>query len=147
MVDLDGVLSDASGRQALLSGAQPDWGAFFSAAGSDPVLPAGAALMRCIDESLAIVISTGRPARLGDLTVEWLARHGLRWDVMAMRPRGNVGHAVGAKRNALRELTKMGFEVIMAVDDDPGVVEMYREEGLACLAVDSGYYSLHARLS
>ncbi|MGH9062787.1 MAG: hypothetical protein ACRD0L_02210 [Acidimicrobiales bacterium] len=140
VVDLDGVLSDASGRQRLLAGAAPDWAAFFAAAGDDPVLAGGAALLAALDPSLAVVVSTGRPVRLAAATVAWLARHELRWDLLAMRPAGNRGHAVGTKSAALHIILELGFEPLLALDDDPSVVAMYRDAGVACVEVGSGYY-------
>ena len=39
IVDMDGVISDASGRQHFLDGSNKDWWAFFEASVDDPPIP------------------------------------------------------------------------------------------------------------
>ena len=83
--DLDGVLSDAAARQHYLKGPRPDWEAFFSASAEDPLIDEVATLLGLLSKELAIVLLTARPARTGALTVDWLTRYELRWDLLVMR--------------------------------------------------------------
>ena len=64
----------------------PDWGAFFRAAGRDPLLPEGAALVRDLAREHEIVWLTGRPDWLRRTTLSWFERHGLPTDELHMRP-------------------------------------------------------------
>jgi len=62
--DIDGVLSDAAGRQHFLDAGRRDWTAFFEACGDDPVIEEVARLLELLDSSLAVILLTGRPGRV-----------------------------------------------------------------------------------
>ena len=59
--DIDGVLSDAAGRQHFIERGNRDWHAFFAACGDDQVIEEIARLLELLDSSLAVVLLTGRP--------------------------------------------------------------------------------------
>ncbi|HEV2362426.1 MAG TPA: hypothetical protein VGS21_12045 [Acidimicrobiales bacterium] len=138
--DLDGVLSDAAGRQHYLSGLRRDWDAFFEACGTDPVVPEVATLLGLLDPSLAVILLTARPLRVRPHTREWLSRYGLRYDLLVMREHGDYSQAAAFKRREAKALTDFGFEIRLAVEDDPRNLEMFEDEGIPCLYVHSGYY-------
>lgn len=141
IVDIDGVLSDASHRQWHLDGPVRDWHGFFAAAAGDALLGDHAELVRCLGSDLQVVLLTARPFRLRRLTLDWIQRHGLRWDLLALRgPAQDMVHSVRFKRQALGLLRSFGFAPAFAVEDDPRIVEMYAAESLPCLYVHSGYY-------
>ena len=87
--DIDGVLSDAAGRQHFLEQGRRDWASFFEACGDDPVVEEIARLLELLDPSLAVILLTGRPQRVQPQTLAWLRRYGLRWDLLVMRSRGD----------------------------------------------------------
>lgn len=138
--DLDGVLSDASGRQHFLSGEVRDWSAFFSAARADPLVPEVARLLELLDPSLGVVLLTARPGRIREMTVEWLEGFGLRWDLLVMRGEPERLSALEFKRRETRTLLRHGFDLRLALEDDRRNLEMFEEEGVPCLYVHSGYY-------
>ena len=138
--DLDGVLSDAAARQHFIKGPRPDWEAFFSASGEDPLIDEVATLLGLLSEDLAIVLLTARPARTAKLTVGWLARHDLRWDLLVMRRDGDYRPARHFKQEAVRNMHARGFDVKLCVEDDLRNVGMFRAEGLTALYIHSGYY-------
>ncbi len=88
--DIDGVLSDAAGRQHFIEQGNRDWSAFFEACGDDPVIEEIARLLELLDSSLTVVLLTGRPLRVQPQTLAWLRRYGLRWDLLVMRERGTT---------------------------------------------------------
>ena len=122
--DIDGVLADAAGRQHYLDWG--DWKRFFDACGDDPIIEEIERLLELLDSSLKVVLLTGRPRRVQPHTVAWLERYGLRWDEF--------------KRGALRDLVKEGFDIRLALDDDPKNHAMYVSEGVPCIYIHSGYY-------
>jgi hypothetical protein len=139
--DLDGVLSDASGRQHLLGGsARPDWDAFFQAAAMDPLIPEVARLLELLDPALRVVLLTARPAHIRTDTVEWLALHRLRYDLLVMRTSGDFQKAVEFKRRQVEALRAFGFDLRLALEDDRRNLEMFEQEEIPCLYVHSGYY-------
>ncbi len=132
LVDIDGVLADAGHRLHFLQRQPRDWDAFFEAAADDPPLPGGLRLLDLFDTELVIVLVTGRPARLRDLTVTWLEAHGVTWDLLAMRPPGDRSAASNLKRRTLDVLRAAGWEPRLAIDDDEAVVTAYARAGVPC---------------
>lgn len=140
VVDIDGVLSDASSRQHYLEAPRRDWRAFFDACGDDPVIEEVRALLDLLDPHLRIVLLTARPNRVHPLTEAWLARYRIRWDLLVMRPWGDYELSRDFKQSSVWDLRAYGLDLRLAFEDDRRNVEMFRAEGIPCLYVHSGYY-------
>lgn len=138
--DIDGVLSDAAGRQHYLEWGRRDWDAFFDACGEDPLVTEIARLLSLLDSALRIVLLTGRPLRVQPQTVAWLERYELRWDLLVMRDRGEYARAAIFKRAAVDELRAAGLDLQLAFEDDPRNREMFHRAGIPCVYIHSGYY-------
>jgi hypothetical protein len=138
---MDGVLSDARARQHYLTGSgRKDWKGFFDAAGDDLLIEEIAQLLEVLDPRVVVVLLTGRPLRVRQLTLDWLEHHHVRWDLLVMRPTGSYSAALEFKRQTVAELRKLGFDLRLAVEDDARNQAMFREEGLPCVYIHSGYY-------
>jgi hypothetical protein len=140
VVDIDGVLSDASSRQHYIESPRQDWRAFFEACGQDPVIEEVQTLLSLLDPDLQIVLLTARPHRIAYLTEAWLRHYEIRWDLLITRPWGDYDVARDFKQGTVWELRAAGFELVLAFEDDRRNVEMFRAEGIPCLYVHSGYY-------
>ncbi len=143
ILDLDGVISNATHRQHFLRGARKDWRGFFSSAGQDPPYETGVALAASIDDGHTVAILTARPNYVVDMTRAWLAANDVRHDLLILRPRhgrGSGGPSADFKRHELSRLRAAGYEVAMAIDDDERIIEMFRSEGVFALYTHSGYY-------
>jgi hypothetical protein len=73
--DIDGVLSDAAGRQHFIEGGggrRKDWDAFFEACGDDPLIEEVGRLLELLDDDLQILLLTGRPIWVQPQTAAWL---------------------------------------------------------------------------
>jgi len=138
--DLDGVLSDAAGRQHFIEQGNRDWSAFFEACGDDPVIEEIARLLELLDSSLAIVLLTGRPLRVQPQTLAWLHRYRLRWDLLVMRERGDYDQVTWFKHRVVGDLRAHGFDLRLAFEDDPSNHAMYVADGIPCVYIHSGYY-------
>ena len=138
--DIDGVLSDAAGRQHFLEQGRRDWSSFFEACGDDPVVEEIARLLELLDPTLAVVLLTGRPQGVRPQTLAWLERYHLRWDLLVMRPQGNFGPVAGFKRAVVEDLQAHGFDIRLAFEDDPSNHAMYVAAGIPCVYIHSGYY-------
>ena len=57
-----------------------------------------------------------------------------------MRVDGDFGSSPDVKRAILDSLRGDGYEPVLAVDDDPRNLVMYRSEGVPTVYVHSGYY-------
>ena len=143
--DIDGVLSDATGRQHFLqpdTGGKKNWRGFFDACGEDPLLEDVAALVDVVDQGVVVVLLTARPVRVQPHTLEWMERHRLRWDLLVMRNSGNYTHSPEFKRLTVKELRERGFEIKVAFEDDQRNIDMFRSEGVPCVYIHSGYYDV-----
>ena len=141
VLDMDGVLADARGRQHFLNGpGRKDWKGFFDAAGEDLVIEEVVRLTELLDPQLALVLLTARPVRIRSLTEAWLDRSRVDWDLLVMRPDGDFGPSVEFKRATVRHLRRVRFDLRLAFEDDRRNVDMFHEEGVPCVYLHSGYY-------
>jgi len=138
--DIDGVLSDAAGRQRFLDGPGSDWDAFFEACGEDPLVEEVARLLELLDRDLQVVLLTGRPLRVRPQTLAWLRRYSVRFDLLVMRDRGDYARVSVFKRRTVEELRAYGFDLRLAFEDDPSNRAMFEDEGVPCIYIHSGYY-------
>ena len=138
--DMDGVLSDAAGRQHFLERPYRDWEAFFEACGDDPLIDEVARMLEVIDPGHRIVLLTARPIRVQANTLAWLHRYELRWDLLVMRDFGDYGASRDFKRRSIWELRHYGFDLRLAFEDDRRNVHMFHGEGVPCVYIHSGYY-------
>jgi hypothetical protein len=141
LVDVDGVIADGWHRQHHLQNGKRDWKNFFAAADLDQPIEGSIQLLEQFDTGLTVVLLTARPDYLRGVTVDWVVKHGYRWEVLVMR-----GHRDGGlsspefKRRSLAELRERGYEPTLALDDDQRNVDMFRSEGIPTLYIHSGYY-------
>ncbi len=135
--DLDNCLSDDSWRIDKI-----DWSHFAPdkryAAYHDNCLGDAAAnveVLKFMTQQARPVFFTARPASVREKTLQWIQR-----ELQAKTPwlfmRGNDDHrpSVDLKRIMLKEFIEMGVpkeDIVAAYDDHLGVLEMYREEGIA----------------
>ncbi len=138
--DIDGVLSDAAGRQHFLERGRRDWSAFFEACGDDLVIEEIARLLELLDSTLAVILLTGRPHRVRPQTLAWLERYHLRWNLLVMRAQGDYGPVSLFKQAAVQDLRRHGFDLRLAFEDDPSNHAMYVAAGIPCVYIHSGYY-------
>lgn len=138
--DLDGVLSDAAGRQHFVEGPWRDWDAFFDNCGDDAVIEEVATLLHLLDPALTIVLLTARPAWVQPQTLAWLDHYKLRWDLLIMRDFGDYGAARSFKQRSVQELRGAGFDLVLSFEDDRRNVEMFHKEGVPAVYIHSGYY-------
>lgn len=138
--DVDGVLSDAVGRQHFIEEGRRDWDGFFEACGDDPVIAELVRLMELLDPKLQVILLTGRPMRVQPQTLAWLERYGLRWDLLIMRSRGDYSQVTWFKRDVVDDLRNFGFDLRLAFEDDPHNAAMYHAVGIPCVYIHSGYY-------
>lgn len=99
-----------------------------------------AELLALLRRDLAVVLLTGRPVRTQRSTMAWLEQHGVRWDLLVMRHFGDHTAARDFKQSVLTELRAYGFDLRLAFEDDPRNAAMFRDEGVPCLYIHSGYY-------
>jgi hypothetical protein len=81
------------------------------------------------------VIATGRNDKFRTQTFDWLRAKGLPAPLqLMMRPEGNKESNVELKRQWLASLREK-HDPILAFEDNPLAVDMYRENGVPCIDV------------
>ena len=138
--DVDGVLADAAHRQFLVTGARRNWKLFFEMCGKDDLIEEVANMAHMLDPAMQIILCTARPSIVAEETLAWLDRHGVRWDLLIMREYGDYSFARDFKHYTVAELRAFGFELRMAVEDDPRNKAMFDGEGIPCVYIHSGYH-------
>lgn len=138
--DVDGVLSDAAGRQHYLEWPRRDWESFFEACGDDPVIDEVATVLALLAAELRVVLLTARPLRVRAQTLGWLERYGLRWDLLVMRPRDDHMASRRFKQLEVGQLRSWGLDLQLAFEDDRRNHAMFHAEGVPCVYIHSGYY-------
>jgi len=135
VVDIDGVVADVRHRLHFIENGRRDWGAFHSAAGTDPVLPEGRELAELLSAEHDIVWLSGRPEWLRPLTEAWLAEHGLPAGQVLLR--GNYDHRPAAtfKLGVVHALAERDV-VAAVIDDDDFVVEALAAAGFPAVRAD-----------
>jgi predicted kinase len=137
IVDLDGTLTSAAWREHHLSGLRKDWPGFFAGMGRDaPVAPL-VDLVGWISHHAAVVLLTGRPDSHEPVIRRWLADHGVPYDLLLMRGDRDRRADTVVKRELFERDIAPRYDVRLAVDDRPRVIEMWRDVGVYVLtAVD-----------
>lgn len=132
IVDIDGTLANCSHRLHHL----PNWDAFFGAMADDqPIWPVIELACVYYTEGWPVILCSGRPEKYRKVTEAWLSTYDVMYSVLYMRPDGDHRPDTQVKRDILNQIRKEDiYNPVLAIDDRPSIVQMWREEGLICLA-------------
>jgi hypothetical protein len=130
VLDIDGTVADVRHRLHMIAGSptHDDWLRFFEGAGTDTLIPEGAAVAHELAAEYTIVWYTGRPELVRELTEDWLRKHELPAGRLLMQRSDDPRLARVVK---LEHLDKLSAEELVAlvVDDDPRVVDFISAAG------------------
>ena len=146
IVDIDGVLADTATtadeyaeRKATGNFADHSEIMLDLLANASPY-PSIVGMLELLRSELYIILVTARAQAMTDITVAWLSKHNVRWDLLTTHAK--LGQAVPHYKTATAsELADRGFKIHFAMDDDPENVGAYRAAGMPCLYVHSGWFS------
>jgi hypothetical protein len=139
IVDMDGTLCDVS-AVAHLQAEADGFAAFHQACAACP--PHAAVVNWCMDfyrQGHEILVVTGRDAWAHTLTDQWLLEHlPVRPAAIYMRGAGDLRSNIDVKRE-IRSQLLAEYDIRAAIDDDPEIVELWSEAGIAvALVLDGG---------
>jgi predicted secreted acid phosphatase len=128
VVDIDGTLFDVSHRLKYIEGPQKDWKRFFSEeeVSKDKPYPSVVEFVNTLKEGtgLPVVVLTGRPETLRELTERQLEEAGVNYDELIMKPKErSFEKAVSFKKDVLRNYVPVYF-----VDDDYNNLTVVKKE-------------------
>jgi|JI10StandDraft_1071094.scaffolds.fasta_scaffold460806_2 phosphoglycolate phosphatase-like HAD superfamily hydrolase len=139
LCDLDGTLANCQHRIRHIMQQPKDWGAFFAECGDDEPIAHIIELVNAIDrDKYEIWITSGRSDQCKQQTVEWLKKHGVRYDNLIMRKSGDHTDDGTLKPSWLSDGTIDKSRVAFAIDDRNRVVKSWRDNGVPCLQVAEG---------
>lgn len=137
---MDGTLSDDRRILHHLTGAVFDLDAYMRDAVDAPPHPEVLKLLRMLEETgIPTLILTARTDQWRDMTLAWLARHGVVPAGIWLTTEGDPRTHAEMKRDQLADL-RNSWAPILAVDDNAANVAMFRAEGIVTVHVP-GYHN------
>ena len=143
VVDIDGVIADASAHQHFLNGENQKWEEFFEATLDSQVFREGRELVKSLAVSTPIFLMTARPSYLLEKTVFWLKQNKISWDALLRREEKDDRSSPEVKLDLLSDLIESGYKPKFALDDDPRNLLMFWEQKVPSIYVHSGYYEVN----
>jgi hypothetical protein len=133
---LDDVLANPKKRRCHIEKAHPDWRAYYrqDLVEEDAHFPAMVALCKQLAENNEIVLVTGRPMTVSEVTRRWLHGHGITFDMILWRQNYSPEDSTRHKLDAIQNLVAEGTRPWLAVDCDPNIMEGYRQLGITTLS-------------
>ena len=141
--DLDGTLADDTHRKHLLETEPRAWEDYFALCGDDAPIRTSIALFRLLRSTPAlcssVAIWTARSAKVQNETLDWIREHVWPEPVeLKMRPAHCRMDDTQLKRRWLDAAREAGTAPDLVFEDRNRVVDMWREEGVACHQVAPG---------
>ena len=132
LVDMDGTLADVSSMRHYVKGDRKDFDRFHkSACLFAPVNEEVREYLRDASEmGTAVLIVTARKRMWGDLTKQWLDKHRIPYDRIYMRANNDQRKDYLVKKDILARIHSQGYNVVMAIDDNPNVIKLWESEGI-----------------
>lgn len=132
--DVDGTLADVSGiRHFVVKNAERPWKDFESFHAESVNVPAHADVVREVqrfhEAGVAVLVVTARRARWRNHTAWFLALNNIPSDALFMRANHDGRPDYEVKQGILRRI-KREWTPILAIDDNPAVIEVWRSAGI-----------------
>ena len=134
IIDLDGTLTNYDHRAHLLVRPNRDMIAFFDLMEGDTV---NEWCREMIDEAtrtgVTVILLTGRPDSYRPHTERWLAKHNIPYDILLMRNANDWRPGAIVKAEIFHAEIASGYDIVVAVDDNPRIFKMWVKLGIRCL--------------
>mgnify|MGYP001305624926 CR=1 FL=1 len=136
--DIDGTLADDSHRLHFVESKPKDYKQYNDLMHMDTVKPEVKALLEQYHKvGYVVKLITGRWERHRDVTEKWLFENGIFHDGLTMRQDEDFRCGTIVKREELNKLRQEGHNVVAAFEDRNKLINMFREEGVTCFAVEN----------
>lgn len=156
--DIDGTIADLAHRRVYVASKPKNWPAFERTMNLDtPIQNIIDAVNALHAAGWTVVMCTGRGAQNRDITIEWLNKHGVKFDKLYTRARYEIDPETGdpvlskkgspkgdyrrddiVKEELLMQARADGFDPDVVFDDRDQVVRMWRRVGVPCIQVAEG---------
>jgi hypothetical protein len=129
--DLDGTLCDDSWRRSFITPigcGKKQWDRYHKESIHDmPNHNIVVMYQNFYHCGLGMIICTGRPAKYRPETIQWLAKHGLGFNLLLMRPDNDYSPAALLKPRLLSDAGYSPREILFVIDDSDSVIGKLRE--------------------
>lgn len=68
-------------------------------------------------------------------THSWLVKNGVQFKDLLMRPKGDYRKDRHVKQEILESILRQGYLPIAAIDDNPAIIELWKEYGIPAVEV------------
>lgn len=133
--DLDGTLCDVEHRRVHI--VNKDWKSFYEGIPLDKPRSFVVEILDALEREYPIYFVSGRPEEYREMTELWLKNHGLNYTALYMRPTKDNRADTLIKEEILK-VHFAGKKVVLALDDRPSVIRMWRDKGIDVLDVGDG---------
>lgn len=124
--DIDGTLANMANRSPF------DW----DRVGEDTLNEDVAVILDwAFKEGIVVILMSGRDSICKPWTEAWLTHHGVKYDSLIMRPKGDSRKDSVVKLELFDNNVRDNYKVLYVLDDRPQVVDMWHDIGLKCWAV------------
>lgn len=133
--DLDGTLCFELWREHLYEIDKDQWGAGIP---FDPPIDDVYTMLHFISKMLKvkIIYLTGRNEKFRHYTLSWLQKYNCPPGPVYMREYGNQLRNAEYKRQVYEnEIKKLDLDIMFAIDDNPSVIQMWKEVGILTVHV------------
>lgn len=141
--DVDGTLCDVSGIRFWVNPDDPkfpgkkNWERFHASAIDCPPNEQALDLYRAaVDDGYKIIVVTARMRQWEIPTKVWLRRHGVAYEKLYMRGYDDYRKDYVVKAEILEMIRDDGYTPVMAVDDNPNVIRLWREQDIRTYIID-----------
>lgn len=139
IVDFDGTLSSTKHREHFVLQEPKQWQPFFEAAKDDPLHEwCKETILAMKAKGYAIILLTGRPEWMRELSIKWLEQYEIPYDHFYMRADDDHRDDPIVKWDIYQKEIKPEYSVLFALEDRQRVVNMWREHHITCLQCDVG---------
>ena len=130
LVDIDSTLADVKHREHHVKHElkkHNNWTAFYDALGMDlPIMSTIEKVQSFYRQGLTVILCTGRPDKYLEQTKLWLSKFDVPYHKLIMKtPPHYRTKAPIWKANVVCELQDLGYNIKLAIDDDPSVREIF----------------------
>ena len=139
--DIDGTLIDISHRLHLIERTPPDWEEFrnpLQKRWDEPRMPIINIAVALEKAGHNLLFCSGRRESEREDTLEVLSRFFRPMPMLWMRKDKDYRPDTEVKAEMLQTLRNQGFNPVMAFDDRPSVIRMWKEHGLTVADVGNG---------
>ncbi|WP_181273625.1 phosphatase domain-containing protein [Brevibacterium oceani] len=137
VVDVDGTLCDVSGIRHYV--VDPDRRNFDKFHRASALCPPISETIEWVEDhrrrGRAIIVVTARQRTYESITRTWLRKWEVPFDALLMRATRDQRPDRDVKRDILASIRAEGFDVVAAIDDNPGVIALWESESIPVTVV------------